>query len=71
MKCEVKLGTCIICFKKQFKKYTRKPTGRTRNNWAQYLEESDRFCSSRREFNENEKQLFGLWWHTVKNVGNA
>lgn len=41
MRCEVKLETCIICFKKHFKKYTRKPTGRTRSNGTQYLEELD------------------------------
>jgi len=28
-------------FQKSFKKYTRKPTGRTRNNGTQYLEELD------------------------------
>jgi len=41
MRCEVKLENCIICFKKCFKKYTRKPTGRIRINGTQYLEKLD------------------------------
>jgi len=31
-------------FQKRFKKYTRKPTGRTRNNGTQYLEELTDFA---------------------------
>lgn len=42
MRCEVKLGTCVVCFKKLFKNNTRKHSGRARNNETQYLEELDR-----------------------------
>jgi hypothetical protein len=41
------LELALFVSKKQLKKYTRKPTGRTSNNGAQYLEELDRICSSR------------------------